>query len=368
MSVENTQEWLTQKMFQHTKSPRKASGRAMGTFVEVITYYLLREWGFRDDMSIELKLPEYGKQGITHNVEYSIHPVIERYTLGVSGNTITTKTVSTALQEQYGVAVSDMSNTTLLSRNGIMKNGRLLNRDPSETRFVANVVDQNTVCVSRQHKLPYMIFECKRVGCDAKHNPGPQAIEKAKQGSYVAKTVSSLQKIRNRNGELQGVVYDANNRPIIKPYRDMIDELINSSDMENLENFILTVGVVSNHGNWFTANNQNKEMMVLTESYDWLLFLTDEGLTEFIHNTVLNESTYPEIHKAFTTSYPAHNKSGNQFTKVSMRYGAHHELVHYFSINKRKIESWFNVITPEGCGISTLTEYMTKLRDKEWNE
>jgi hypothetical protein len=36
---------------------------------------------------------------------------------------------------------------------------------------------------------------------------GPQTIEKAKQGAYVARTVSSLQKIRLRDGVLGGVVH-----------------------------------------------------------------------------------------------------------------------------------------------------------------
>jgi hypothetical protein len=35
---------------------------------------------------------------------------------------------------------------------------------------------------------------------------GPQTIEKAKQGAYVARSVSSLQKFRLQNGEVQGVL------------------------------------------------------------------------------------------------------------------------------------------------------------------
>ena len=40
-----------------------------------------------------------------------------------------------------------------------------------------------------------------------------------------------------------------------------------------LQKFILTVGVVSNHGNWFTAEDHNKELKVLAQSYDWLMFI-----------------------------------------------------------------------------------------------
>ena len=364
VSVEDTQQWLTDKVFQHTKSPRKASGRAMGTLVEIITYYLIREWGFGDDLSIETALPEYGERSITHNVEYSVHPIIKKYVVEIPNASISAGSVIRALQQQHGVTVDNPSNGTILSSDGIMKNGRLLNKD-AKTRFVANVVDRHTVTVIIQRETPYMIFECKRVGRDAKNNRGPQAIEKAKQGSYVAKTVSSLQKIRDRYGKLQGVIYDNNNKPIIKPYNQMISELINSVDSEHLKNFILTVGVVSNHGNWFTDKNQNKEMKVLAESYDWLLFLTDDGLTEFINNTVLNKSKYPATYNAFTTSY-AENKSGNRFTKVNMIYDAHVELARYFKTNRTRIESWFNVITPHDTNVSVLIEHLTKLQKKEW--
>ena len=50
------------------------------------------------------------------------------------------------------------------------------------------------------------MFECKRVGVEEGNKKGPQTIEKAKQGAYVARTVSSLQKIRIDSGELHGVI------------------------------------------------------------------------------------------------------------------------------------------------------------------
>ena len=46
---------------------------------------------------------------------------------------------------------------------------------------------------------------------------GPQSIEKAKQGAYVARTVSSLQKIRMRNGVLGGVINRADGSLYHKP-------------------------------------------------------------------------------------------------------------------------------------------------------
>jgi len=39
-------------------------------------------------------------------------------------------------------------------------------------------------------------------------------------------------------------------------------------------------------GNWFTAEDHNKELKVLAAAYDWLLFLTDEGLMKFVEDTI----------------------------------------------------------------------------------
>ena len=71
-------------------------------------------------------------------------------------------------------------------------------------------------------------------------------------------------------------------------YYNLMAGIIASDDPELLSRFILTVGVVSNHGNWFTSENHNKELEVLAKSYDWLLFLTDAGLTQFIDELLSN--------------------------------------------------------------------------------
>ena len=53
------------------------------------------------------------------------------------------------------------------------------------------------------------MFECKRVGIEEGMTKGPQTIEKAKQGAYVARMASSLQKIRSESGEMQGIFIKA---------------------------------------------------------------------------------------------------------------------------------------------------------------
>ena len=93
------------------------------------------------------------------------------------------------------------------------------------------------------------MFECKRVGVEEGMKKGPQTIEKAKQGAYVARMTSSLQKIRCDEGEMQGIIYKSDGSYIIKPYVKLMQEIIYSSDKELLRKFLLTIGIVSNHGN-----------------------------------------------------------------------------------------------------------------------
>ena len=98
------------------------------------------------------------------------------------------------------------------------------------------------------------------------------------------------------------------------------------NDLDLLKCFILTVGIVSNHGNWFTSENHNKELKVLAQSYNWLLFLTDEGLSEFADHLLLNPKRRREpAQKAFIKSY-GKDKSGNSFTKVKILLSADHVI------------------------------------------
>ncbi len=144
------------------------------------------------------------------------------------------------------------------------------------------------------------MFECKRVGVEEGMKKGPQTIEKAKQGAYVALKSSSLQKVRDKNGEVYGV-YFKNGEMHIEKYDDALNTFLQS---DCLEDFILSFGVISNHGNWFTSKDMNKELKVLAQSYDRLLFLTDEGLYSFIEKTILHPTPeYLPIKNAFIGSY-----------------------------------------------------------------
>ena len=126
------------------------------------------------------------------------------------------------------------------------------------------------------------------------------------------------------------------------------------------------VGVVSNHGNWFTSDNHNKELKVLAQSYDWLVFLSDEGLAEFITALLLEPTPLLEpARKAFLASYSAEKKR-NTFTKVQMDYEADQVLQSFFRDNLGRIENWFNIIAPQGKTMQELHAYISELREKNW--
>ena len=90
-SVDKLQNAIVEKVFHYTQGKKKAAGRALGTMVEIITYYLLKSWNFNDSTSIERRLVEYGNDDITHNVEYSLHPIIREHevTIDNDGDSIT---------------------------------------------------------------------------------------------------------------------------------------------------------------------------------------------------------------------------------------------------------------------------------------
>lgn len=380
-SVDKLQKVLAEEVFNHTKDPKKASGRALGTLVEIITYYLLKTWGLNNQISIERGLAEYGNPDITHNVEYSLHPIVRSsfLTIDKSEKSITSNIILKVLAANgFDLTGFERKNNQLLSNN-ILRNACTI--AISENSFLlcsikSDIGEKLELHIYEQNKKPYAMFECKRVGVEEGMTKGPQTIEKAKQGAYVARTASSLQKIRSESGEMQGIIYKSDGSYIIKPYINLMEEIIMSSDKELLRKFILTIGVVSNHGNWikkdtngdlsFSEENFQKELMVLAQSYDWLLFLTDKGLSDFIDKLLLNP--VPELQflrETFLSSY-TEGKKKNQFTKVQMNIEADRILLKYFKDNLETVENWFNIISPNQKSLTTLKDELEELKNKNW--
>ena len=367
-SIDTLQKVLSEQVFFHTKDAKKAAGRALGTMIEIISFYLLKEWGLEDSISIEKGLSEYGNPSITHNVEFTLHPLLK-----CEETTITNKlplTSSKILKELRVEKEFKAKSGCLLDKDLTLKNACTIAEDSTTIvqAIIKRITNENiSLNTNFLHQKPYAMFECKRVGVEEGSKKGPQTIEKAKQGAYVAQNTSSLQKIRNEKGEKYGIIYN-HGEPIIQPYSDLLHTIINGNDKNLLKNFTLSIGIVSNHGNWFTSENQNKELKVLAQSYDWLLFLSDIGLAQFITDLLLQPCPiYESIREAFLNSYKEGKKS-NVFTKVKMNLEAHYALCRYFNEHISDIESWFNIITPQNVSITTLKDELFILKNKNWRE
>ena len=97
----------------------------------------------------------------------------------------------------------------------------------------------------------------------------------------------------------------------------------------------------------------------MAQSYDWLLFLSDAGFSEFVESLLLKPAKkYRPIRDAFIQSYTG-KKGKNKFTKVKIALSADIALQDYFSSNLAKVESWFNVISPTGCSVAELERELT---------
>jgi len=373
-SVDQLQKVLTKKVFHYAKDSKKAAGRALGTLVEIITFYSLKSWGLERHVAIERPLPEFGNDDITHNVEYSLHPstplAISKFSRAALP--ITAKKIAKIPEiAELEISEDSMKSHALLSNDLVLRNSCTV-CDRGET-FINAYLDrlgknagQYSVVVLRRH--PFAIFECKRVGVEEGMRKGPQTIEKAKQGAYVARTVSALQKIRLIDGSMGGLIQKRDGSFRHGNYYKLMAEIIASDDPELLSRFILTVGVVSNHGNWFTSENHNKELKVLAQSYDWLLFLTDAGIAQFIDELLFHPAKELVAAKqAFLASYTG-KKGVNQFTKVQISLAADAALQSYFKSRMKVIEGWFNIIAPAGKGLAVLKDELDTLKTKNWQE
>ena len=367
-SVDALQRTLADTVFHYAADRKKAAGRALGTLVEIVAFYTLRTWNLRDHIVIERSVPEFANPEILHNVEFSLHPIQAHHEVEIASLSLplTAAKIKRHLPFLRGMAVKP---TQVLSKDAVKRNAALLIESKTGP-VIANIDTLSgsscrlTVCLLSRD--PFAIFECKRVGVEEGMRKGPQTIEKAKQGAYVARSVSSLQKVRLRNGQFQGVMEQSDGNFRTGLYDELLREAIDASSVIELAGFVLSVGVVSNHGNWFTSDNHNKELRVLAQSYDWLLFLTDAGLSQFIDRLLLNPT--PELapaREAFLASYP--RRSGtNIFTKVRMAVDADEALRSYFTAHEAEIEKWFNIISPRDGTIENLQADLRKLAAKDW--
>ena len=365
-SIDALQNDLADHVFDDRTDRKKAAGRALGTLIEIVTYYQLCSWNLRNHVVIERKLPEFANSEIVHNVEFSLHPIRALHEIGMQpfSRPVTPAKIRKQLTPLSGLKLK--TNQVVTSRD-IKRNAAVLVEAPAGP-IVAHVdhLSESScdLTIAELEREPFAIFECKRVGVEEGQNRGPQTIEKAKQGAYVAQSVSSLQKVRSRSGQIQGIIEESDGNFRLAPYNNMLREVIDAGSLSEFPGFMLTVGIVSNHGNWFTSDNYNKELHVLAQSYDWLLFLTDQGLYEFIDKLLINPT--PELAPAKHAFMESYSKKGNnRFTKVTMDINADEVLREFFEGHKSEIDAWFNVISPKGESIDLLKSDLRRLSAKE---
>lgn len=189
-SVDRLQNLLVQDVFHYAKDAKKAAGRALGTLVEIITFYLLKSWGFEHSVAIERSLSEYGNPEIKHNVEFSLHPILWQQSLPITELRLPLRSgrilegIEVIRPEPAGFAESKR---TLLTAGGLLRNSCVLGSgDTSQLVAMLESMKEGSwlkVMVVEQFSKPYAILECKRVGVEEGMRKGPQTIEKAKQGA-----------------------------------------------------------------------------------------------------------------------------------------------------------------------------------------
>jgi predicted transcriptional regulator len=187
-SVDKLQNALGEKVFNYAQDKKKVAGRAMGNTIEIITYYLLKTWGFNNSISIERKLVEYGNQDISHNVEYSLHPILNEYEIIIPNNrgSITANNILKKLEKIIDISQFERKNNNLLDNQNILRNACTIGESKHSfllTSFKSFGDEEHELFIFEQMQKPYAIFECKRVGIEEGNNRGPQTIEKAKQGA-----------------------------------------------------------------------------------------------------------------------------------------------------------------------------------------
>lgn len=157
-SINEVQKFLADNFFNRTKDSKKAAGRALGTFVEIITYYLLKTWGFQQELSIETRLPEYGNNDLTHNVEFTLHNIKQtsNESIDLSSKISTRKILKN--KNFIDIIASHQKNLVDIKDNfTIIKNGTIIGEN-KDSILTAYIDSENT-------KIRYSLLEKKLTQC-----------------------------------------------------------------------------------------------------------------------------------------------------------------------------------------------------------
>ena len=167
-SVDALQRTLAEDVFSYADDRKKAAGRALGTLVEIITYYTLCAWDLSDHIVIERRVSEFANPEIMHNVEFSLHPVHSKHIVNISPLSLP---ITPAKIRPHLPLLSEheLKSNQVLNNNSIKRNAAVLLEKESGP-VVANVETlEESHCALSVCDLsadPFAIFECKRVGVE----------------------------------------------------------------------------------------------------------------------------------------------------------------------------------------------------------
>ena len=183
-SIDVLQKALTKDVFNYAKSPKKAAGRALGTLVEIINFYLLKSWGYEDYTIIERSIPEYGNNNnINHNVEFSLHPkeYIGNINLKADDLPFTAKKIIKLIKIYKQLDNTKIKRTQLLSQSKLLRNSCIIYEDDKKI-FVASLKEEKgttwNISIKKLYIQPFAIFECKRVGVEEGTKKVPKLLRK----------------------------------------------------------------------------------------------------------------------------------------------------------------------------------------------
>ena len=127
-SVDKLQNMLAAEVFGYAKDTKKASGRALGTLVEIVTFYTLCAWELRNHVAIERPVPEFAHSDITHNVEFSLHPIVgsRTVTLAPLQLPLTSKKLLLASGPSSVAGDFHVRNETLIATNRVLRNAAII--------------------------------------------------------------------------------------------------------------------------------------------------------------------------------------------------------------------------------------------------
>ena len=174
-------------------------------------------------------------------------------------------------------------------------------------------------------------------------------------------------------------IYNYNAVPLVKKIgeqankSEILFEIICWNDASTLfltENQELTQlpGVRYNFSDINQGRSKTRNQLARMAQYDWLLFLRDDGLSSFVEELLLDPDDGLSVVKdAFLASYTG-EKGGNQFTKVKIALSADLALQRYFSENQKRIENWYNIISPRNADLESLKDNLGILLEKKWEK